>query len=132
MSSLSDSPGIVWDDGEFVLLQETASTAGLPRLVVTPSLARPARSTLEKLEHAYSLRDALDGAWAARPVQFADSPGRLTIEHAGGGLLARDLGSPWETPVFLRVAIGLAVALRGLHRRDLVHRDLKPANVFAD
>jgi hypothetical protein len=132
MTPLPDQPEILWDDGEFVLSRDAASAVGTPRLVVTPSLDRPARSTLEKLEHAYGLRDELDSAWAARPLEFVAPPGRLTIEDAGGSPLARHLGSPWDMSVFLRVAVGLAVALRGLHQRDLVHRDLKPSNVFAD
>ena len=132
MAPLPHNPEIVWDDGEFVLSRDAASAVGLPRLVVAPSLDRAARSTVEKLEHAYGLRDELDSTWAARPLEFVAPPGRLTIEDAGGSLLARHLGSPWETGAFLRVAVGLAVALRGLHQRDLVHRDLKPAHVFAD
>src|SRR5262249_6032754 len=73
-----------------------------------------------------------DAAWAARPLDFAAPDGRLTIQDPGATVLASHLGSPWSIPAFLRVAAGLAAALRGLHQRELVHRDLKPANVFAD
>src|SRR5438128_7902927 len=33
---------------------------------------------------------------------------------------------------FLRLAIGLAGALRELHARNLIHKDVKPANVLVD
>jgi serine/threonine protein kinase len=32
----------------------------------------------------------------------------------------------------LRLAIGIAVALRGLHERGLIHKDLKPANILVE
>ena len=35
-------------------------------------------------------------------------------------------------PQFLRFAAGLATALGGLHKRDLIHKDVKPANVLVD
>ena len=35
-------------------------------------------------------------------------------------------------PQFLRLAVGLATALGGLHKRELIHKDVKPANVLVD
>ena len=37
-----------------------------------------------------------------------------------------------EMPQFLRLAVGLATALGGLHKRALIHKDVKPANVLVD
>jgi serine/threonine protein kinase len=86
------------------------------------------------LEHAYALRDALDPTWAARPVALVRHQGRptLLLEDPGGELLARFLGPPLELTQFLRVAIGLAVALGYLHARGLIHKDVKPANILVN
>ena len=37
-----------------------------------------------------------------------------------------------ELKQFLRCAISLAVALRQVHRREVIHKDVKPANVLAN
>jgi len=37
-----------------------------------------------------------------------------------------------EMTQFLRLAVGLATALGGLHRRELIHKDVKPTNVLVN
>jgi PAS domain S-box-containing protein len=37
-----------------------------------------------------------------------------------------------ETRQFLRIAVGLAAALRQLHKQKLIHKDVKPSNVMVD
>jgi serine/threonine protein kinase len=88
--------------------------------------------TLRKLEHQYSLRDQLDSAWAVRPLTLAQHRGNpaLVLEDPGGETLDRLLAGPMEIKQFLRLAVGLATALTGLHKRGLIHKDLKPANVL--
>src|SRR5712692_6650169 len=95
---------------------------------------RPAPETLKKIEHEYSLRDELDSAWAARPLALSEQRGRTTLvlEDPGGETLDRFLSGPMEITQFLRLAFGLATALGGLHKRELIHKDVKPANVLVD
>src|SRR5215470_886235 len=124
----------LWDDGEFILSRRVRDGDLSPILVETPALAQPAPESLQRLEHAYELREELDPAWAARPLELIWNQGRplLLLEDPGGESLARLVGQPWEVTSFLRVAIGLAGALRQLHARGLIHKDIKPAHILVN
>src|SRR6266446_5480487 len=95
---------------------------------------QPALATLKKIEHEYSLRDELDSAWAVRSLALSEQRGQTTLvlEDPGGEPLDRFLPGPMQMPQFLRFAVGLATALGGLHKRELIHKDVKPANVLVD
>src|SRR5262245_5142481 len=122
----------LWEDGEFVLSRGVRDGEQSPLLVLASTSAQPTPGSLQLLEHSYALREELDPAWAARPVELVRSQGRpaLLLEDPGGELLARLVGQPWEVGQFLRVAIGLARALGQLHARGLIHKDLKPAHIL--
>src|SRR5215510_6526854 len=124
----------LWEDGEFVLSRGVRDGERSPLLVLASTSAQPTPGSLQLLEHSYALREELDPAWAARPVELARSQGRSTLllEDPGGELLARLVGQPWEVSQFLRVAIGLAVALGRLHARGLIHKDIKPAHILVN
>ena len=91
-------------------------------------------AALDRLAHEYELRDALDAAWAARPLALSSEGGRTTLllEDPGGEPLERLIGAPMETGRFLRLAIGIVAALGKAHQRGLVHKDVKPANILAN
>jgi predicted ATPase/GAF domain-containing protein len=102
--------------------------------VLTPALDHPAPASIARLEHAYGLRNELDPAWAARPVELIRHQGQpaLRVEDHGGEVLASHLGRPWDLEQFLRVATGVSLALGHLHQRGLVHKDIKPAHIFVN
>ncbi len=54
----------------------------------------------------------------------------LVLEDPSGEPLDRFLSGPMQMPPFVGLAIGLATALGGLHKRELIHKDVKPANVW--
>jgi len=57
-------------EGELALYR--GAGAGLdPILLVEPVAEYSAGESLKRLEHEYSLRDALDPDWAARPMALA-------------------------------------------------------------
>jgi hypothetical protein len=87
--------------------------------VVVPAEERPSRSSLDRLTHEYGLKDELDKAWAARPLELVRDGDRamLVLEDPGGEPLDRLLGRPLETAQFLRIAISLVVALRQTRER---------------
>ena len=47
--------------------------------LLTPVSSRRARESLKKLEHEYSLRSELDGAWVVRPVESSQYNGQWVL-----------------------------------------------------
>jgi len=134
---MNASPWVLWEDGERIFRREWRMDVRGERravLIVLPAGERPSPVILDRLAHEYELRDALDGAWAARPLELVRDDGRttLTLEDFGGEPLARLLGSPVKLEGFLRLAIGVAAALGKCHQRGLVHKDIKPSNIFVN
>src|SRR5437016_5757037 len=105
-----------------------------PILLLTPSSGHPTPATLERLGHEHSLARDLRSAWAAQPVALTEHQGRTTLvlEDPGGEPLDGLLRAPMELGLFLRVAVGLASALRQLHAQGIIHKDVKSANLLVD
>jgi len=124
------------EDDEFVLYRgEHSNQLGSPSvLLLAPASMQPALATLKKIEHEYSLRHELDSAWAVRSLAVSEQRGQTTLvlEDPGGETLDRFLSGPMEMTQFLRLAVGLATALGGLHKKELIHKDVKPANVLVN
>jgi PAS domain S-box-containing protein len=134
---MDQSLQILWGDGERVLFRGSrlgAEGEREPVLAVLHAADHPPPLALERLAHEYEVRDALDSAWAARPLEFVREGGRamLVLEDPGGEPLARLLGKPMEIGLFLRLAIGVAAALGKAHQAGLVHKDQKPGNILVN
>jgi PAS domain S-box-containing protein len=128
---------IAWKDGERVFLRgwhKAADGSLIAALAVRPAFERPDPGTADRLAREYEWKDELDSAWAVRPLDLLREGGRtvLLLEDPGGEPLAASLGAPLGIASFLRLAIGIAVAIGGLHRRGLVHKDIKPDNIIVD
>ena len=124
-------PQTRWEDEEYVLSR--VQRDGRARLLVRSRFGeRP--EILARLEHVYELRDELDPSWATRPVSLVRGEGgdALLLEDPGGEVLSTLLGRPWELRAFLRVAIGIAAALRELHKQGIIHKDVQPAHVLVE
>ena len=126
---------VLWEDGDRVFCRAWRQDADGSRhvvLAVLPAAEHPTTATLDRLAHEYGLKDALDGAWAVRPLELVRDRGRtmLVLEDSGGEPLDRLLGAPMEVGRFLHLAIGIAVALGKVHQAGLVHKDVKPANIL--
>jgi hypothetical protein len=132
----SSSFQILWEDGERVFYRgvSRADADGPAVLAVLPAAEHPKPATLDRLAHEYGLKDELDRAWAARPLELIRERGwtMLVLEDPGGEPLERLLGAPLETDHFLRLAIDITVAIGRLHRRGLLHKDIKPANIMVN
>jgi serine/threonine protein kinase len=128
---------VLWEDGEFALRRAPrAGDKGVPRSALELCLTanHPLPGSVDRLAHEFGLKDHLESAWSARPVEFVRDRGRpmLVLEDPGGEPLIGRLGGAMEAPQFLRLAIGIATALGEAHQRSLVHKDLKPAHILVD
>lgn len=87
---------------------------------------------ISRLTHEYGLKEYLEPSWAVRPRELVEEEGRtlLVLEDPGGQFLTRRLGRPMGVDGFLRLAIAITAAVKGVHQRGLVHKDIKPANIL--
>ena len=137
-----DASQAVWDDGDRILtrqMRQDQRAGQQPVLVVRLAAEHPSRASLDRLAHEYGLRDQLDSAWAAKPLEFIRDGGRsaLVLEDCAGVPLSqligeRTHGMATDVAAFLRLAIGIAGAIGKVHERGLIHRDIKPANILVN
>src|SRR5262249_47178425 len=103
-------------------------------LAVHPTAEHSTPDNLNRLAHEYGLRDDLDDAWAARPLELVRERGQtmLVLKDPGGEPLDRVVAPPMEIGTFLRLGVALSAALGRLHERGLVHKDIKPSNFLVN
>jgi PAS domain S-box-containing protein len=125
----------LWENGDLVYCRaKRDDTDGIPRefFAVLCLAKHPPPGAINRLSHEYGLKDSLDPAWAARPVDLIGEGGGtiLLLQYQDGVPLEELMGRPMEIGTFLRLATVLATALGGLHDHGLIHKDIKPLNVL--
>jgi signal transduction histidine kinase len=84
---------------------------------------------LGRLRHELAILERLRGVEGV--VQLLDGPrysGSIVMEDVGGTSLA-ELAKPLAVDALVRLAVELARAVGGMHRRGVIHRDIAPANI---
>lgn len=130
-----DRRDLLRDDGELMLLRAAREPKTAPHLIATPSGDPASASASVRLEREFALRDHLDPAWSAMPLELRHLLGGLELRLSDPGgvcLTALLLDQTWEPRRFFPIAIALAQALGALHARGLIHRDIRPANLLVD
>jgi serine/threonine protein kinase len=138
-------PEALRKDEEFILYRGRSRDDPSQILVLSPVAQYLRPESLKRLEHAYSFKEELDPAWAARPIGLArhwdrivlvlEDPGGKPLDQFGGFGETRPSGTPahaLDLGFCLRIGINLANAIGHLHRRGIVHKDIKPANVLVN
>jgi outer membrane protein assembly factor BamB len=101
--------------------------------VIHPHLARDA-AFVDRFRREVAAAQAVNGSYAAPVVEAGpdDDPPWLATAYVPGPSLAEVVSAAGPLPqdAVLKLAAGLAEALRAIHGCGLVHRDLKPGNVL--
>ncbi|WP_431312812.1 serine/threonine protein kinase [Roseateles agri] len=106
---------------------------GRPTCSSSPPLRRAAEIRRLLLAE-YQQRERIDPAWGcqALAIDLGADRATLTLQDPGGDLLKQALSKRLGIEEGLRLAIGLAVALRGLHSKGLIHQWLRPDRILID
>ncbi|WP_433462033.1 AAA family ATPase [Spirillospora sp. CA-128828] len=82
-----------------------------------------------RLHHELAMLDRLrDVGGVAQLVKAPQYPGSIVVEDVGGTNLA-GLAKPLAVDDLIGLAVELARAVAGMHRRGVMHRDITPANI---
>ena len=82
-----------------------------------------------RLRHEVAILERLRGvAGVAQLAEAPRHPGSIVLEDTGGTSLASSR-TPLAAADLIGLAIGLAQAVAGMHRRGVIHRDITPANI---
>ena len=82
-----------------------------------------------RLRHELAVLERLRGvAGVAQVLDEPRYPGSIIVEDVGGTSLAM-LAKPLDMDELITLAVRLAEAVAGMHRRGVMHRDISPANI---
>jgi hypothetical protein len=105
------------DDVELTVSRGRRARDGASVLLLSAVSEHPLPSSINRIKHAYSLRDELDSFWAIRPLELLNPHGipALLLDDPGEDFLDDVLGRSPSLEELPRLTIGIARALGGLH-----------------
>ncbi|MEV8612967.1 AAA family ATPase [Amycolatopsis sp. NPDC051373] len=81
-----------------------------------------------RLRHERAMLERLRGVAGVAQLEAPLYPRSMVLADVGGTSLA-GLAKPLPLDVLIGLAVGLAQAVAGMHRRRVMHRDINPANI---
>ena len=81
-----------------------------------------------RLRHELAMLERLRDVAGVAQLEAPRYPGSIVLSDVGGTSLA-GLAKPLAVDVLIGLAVGLAQAVAGMHRRGVMHRDITPANI---
>ena len=82
-----------------------------------------------RLRHELAILERLQGVeGVAQLAEAPRYPGSIVVADVGGTSLA-ELAKPLAASDLIELAVELAGAVGGMHRRGVMHRDITPANI---
>ncbi|MHA6616684.1 AAA family ATPase [Pseudonocardia sp. DLS-67] len=81
-----------------------------------------------RLRHERAMLERLRDVAGVAQLEEPRYPGSIVLADVGGTSLA-GLAKPLTVDVLIGLAVGLAQAVAGMHRRGVMHRDITPANI---
>src|ERR1700754_2946059 len=119
---------ILWNHGEYALFRGAHVRADVaqPVLIVGPVSKQPSPHTARRLTHEFDLKDHIEMAWAALPLELSRTSGHyiLVLADPGGEPLSKLEGQPMGTDRFLHIAVAVVTAVSQMHKAGLIHKDL--------
>ncbi|OLS99470.1 hypothetical protein BJF90_08070 [Pseudonocardia sp. CNS-004] len=81
-----------------------------------------------RLRHERAMLERLRDVAGVAQLEAPRYPGSIVLADVGGTSLA-ELATPLAVDALIGLAVGLAQAVAGMHRRGVMHRDITPANI---
>ena len=109
------------DDGELIISRGRRADDGASILLLSAVSEHPSPASIDRIKHAYSLRDELDSSWPIRPLEPLNphSIPSLLLDDRDGDFLDEVLRRSPSLEELLRLASAITRALGGLHARAL-------------
>ncbi len=107
---------------------------GTPVLLKVSARSDQAADHAAQLARESQIASQVHGDWAVAPLELTYAQGltALLLKDPGGVPLYAVDATAFSLADRLRLALGIAQAVRGMHAENVLHREIRPENILAD